>query len=112
MPLNSEKLRSKLGEFSIFTLGCLVLIFTTRGVVEPPANNLIMSATSIQSFRHLECQNPSIISESIGIPNRSEKMGGKSEESQNTEHGGTESYSYRRGLLKIHYSFREGFKNQ
>ena len=30
----------------------------------PPANNLIMSGTSIQSFRHFEHQNPSIISES------------------------------------------------
>ena len=28
-------------------------------------------------FRHLQCQNPSIISESIGIPNGSEKMGKK-----------------------------------
>ena len=53
------------------------------------ANNLIMSGTSIRSFRHLECQNPSIISESIGIPNGSEKMG-KKVRSRNggTEHGG------------------------
>ena len=43
----------------------------------PPANNLNMSGTSIWSFRHLECRNPSIISESIGIPNGSEKMGKK-----------------------------------
>ena len=70
-------LRSKSRKFSIFTQGCLVPIFTTRGVVAPPGNNLIMSATSIRSFRHLECQNPSIISESIGIPNGSEKMGKK-----------------------------------
>merc|ERR1712089_39683 len=76
-PLNSAKSRSKLREFSIFTQGCLVLIFTTRGVVAPPANNLIILGTSIQSFRHLECQNPSIISESIGIPNGSEKTGKK-----------------------------------
>ena len=48
-------------KFSIFTQGCLVQIFTTRGVVEPPANNLIMSGTLIQSFIHLEHQNPSII---------------------------------------------------
>ena len=35
--------------------------------------------------------------ESIGIPNGSEKIGGKSEETE--EHGGTEeSYSYRRGF--------------
>ena len=43
----------------------------------PPANNLIMSATLIRSFRHLECQNPSIISESIGMPNGSKKTGKK-----------------------------------
>ena len=32
----------------------------------PPENNLFMSGTSIRSFRHLEHQNPSIISEDIG----------------------------------------------
>ena len=32
---------------------------------------------SIQSFRHIECQNLSIISESIGIPYRSKKIGKK-----------------------------------
>ena len=53
-------------KFSIFTQGCLVQIFTTRGVVVPPENNLIMSGTSIRLFRHLEHQNPSIISEDIG----------------------------------------------
>ena len=57
----------------------------------PPANNLIMLGTSIRSFRHLECQNPSIISESIGIPNESKKMEKK------VRRNGTESYSYRRG---------------
>ena len=31
----------------------------------PPANNLIMSGTSIRLFRHLEHQNPSIISGDI-----------------------------------------------
>ena len=53
-------------KFSIFTQGCLVQIFTTRGVVAPPANNLIMSGTLIQSFRHLGHQNLSIISGDIG----------------------------------------------
>ena len=77
VPLNSAKSRSKFCQFSIFTQGCLVPIFTTRGIVAPPANNLIMSVTLIQSFRHLECQNPSIISESIGIPNGSKKQGKK-----------------------------------
>ena len=66
MPLNSAKLQLKLCEFSIFTLGCLVQIFTTRGVVAPPANNFIMLGNSIWSFRHLEHQNPSIISGDIG----------------------------------------------
>ena len=56
----------KVAQNLIFTQGCLVQIFTTRGVVAPPANNLIMSGTSIRSFRHLEHQNPSIISEDIG----------------------------------------------
>ena len=41
------------------------------------ANDPIMKKRSIQSFRHLECQNLSIISESIGIPNGSKKMGKK-----------------------------------
>ena len=61
----------------------------------PPENNLIMSATLIQLCRHLECQNPSIISEYIGIPNGSEKIGKK-------VRNGTESYSYRRGLHNVH----------
>ena len=56
-----------------------------------PADDPIMLARLIRSFRHLECQNPSIISESIGIPNGSEKMGNKSEEEQrNTERRNTE----------------------
>ena len=49
-----------------------------------------MSETSIRSFRHLECQNPSIISESIGIPNGSEKTGKKVRNGGMEEHGGTE----------------------
>ena len=59
MPINSVKWQSKLCEFSIFTQGCLVQIFTTRGVVVPLENNLIMSGTSIWLFRHLEHQKPS-----------------------------------------------------
>ena len=54
-----------------------------------------MSETLIRSFRHLECQNPSIISQSIGIPNGSEKMGKKV---RNTEHGGG---TRRRNLIHI-----------
>ena len=52
--------------FSFFTQGCLVQIFTTWGVVAPPANSLIMSGTLIHSFRHLEHQTLSIISGDIG----------------------------------------------
>ena len=36
----------------------------------PPANNVIMSGTSTRSFRHLEHQNPSIISGDIGRARR------------------------------------------
>ena len=66
LPLDNVKLLSKLRKFSIFTQGCLVQIFTTTGVVVPPANNLIMSGTAIHSIRHLEHQNPAIISGDIG----------------------------------------------
>ena len=46
---------------STFHQVSLVPLFTTRGVVEPPENDLIISETSIRSFRQLEHQNPSII---------------------------------------------------
>ena len=63
----------------------------------PPENNLIMLRTSIQLFRHLEHQNTSIISESIGIPNGSKKIGKKVRRNGGTRRNGMESYSYRRG---------------
>ena len=44
----------------------LVPFLATKETLAPPENNLIMSGTSKQSFRHLEHQNPSIISEDIG----------------------------------------------
>ena len=66
----------------------------------PPANNLIISGTSIRSFRHLECQNPSIISESIGIPNGSKKMGKK----VRSRNGGTEE----RNLIHIEEDMQGG----
>ena len=44
----------------------LVPFLATKEAVAPPENNLIMSGTSIWSFKHLEHQNPSIISEDIG----------------------------------------------
>ena len=40
----------------------------TREALGPPANDPIMLERSIQLFRHLKCQNPPIISDSIGIP--------------------------------------------
>ena len=43
-----------------------VLFLVSRKGVALLANDLIMLGTSIRSFRHLEHQNPSIISEDIG----------------------------------------------
>ena len=42
----------------------LVPIFATKELVAPLVNDLIMLERLIQLFRHLEHQNPSIISES------------------------------------------------
>ena len=50
------------------------------------ANDPILWGRSIGSFRHLECQNLSIISDSIGIPRWLQKKAKKSEEEE-------ESYS-------------------
>ena len=61
----------------------LVPFLATKEALAPLANVPIMSRRSIRSFRHLECQNPSIISESIGIPNGSKKMGKKVRRSRN-----------------------------
>ena len=61
----------------------------------PHAKDPIMSGISIWLFRHLECQNPTIISDYIGIPRCLKKLG-KSEEQEWI--GGMESYSYRRRL--------------
>ena len=56
----------------------------------PLVNDPIMQKRSIWSFRYLECQNPSFISDSMGIPNEGRKSEKMSEEL-------AESYSYRRG---------------
>ena len=48
----------------------------------PLPNHPIMSGISIGLFRHLEHQNLSIISDYIGIPNRSKKNGEKSKEQE------------------------------
>ena len=44
----------------------LVQFLATMEAVALLANDPIMSGRSIRSFRHLQCQNPSIISDSIG----------------------------------------------
>ena len=72
----------------------------TREAVVPPADDPIMSVKSILLFRYLKCQNPSIISDSIGIPHGGEKSGKMSEEQEEQEMA-AESYSYRRGYLYI-----------
>ena len=58
------------------------------------ANDPIMLERFIWSLRHLECQNLSLISDSIGIPNGGEKSGKISEEQ---EQESAESYLCRRG---------------
>ena len=62
----------------------------------PLVNDPIMSGRSIRPFRHLECQNPSFISDFVGIPNGGHKIGKISEEEQEQEES-AESNSYRRG---------------
>ena len=57
-----------------FNQSCFVQLFTTRRVVVPPENYLILWGTSICSFRHLEHHNPSIISDFIG--SRGKNWGG------------------------------------
>ena len=52
-------------------------------------NDPIMLGRLIWLFRHLECQNPSIISDSIGIPNGSEKWEKSEQELEEEE---SESY--------------------
>ena len=57
------------GDDFIYSSGIFFLVpfLATMEAVGLLPNDLIMSGTSIQSFRHLEHQNPSIISEDIGI---------------------------------------------
>ena len=50
--------------------------------VAPHANDPIMSGRLIQLFRHLEHQNPSIISDSIGRARMAAKKQEKSEEEE------------------------------
>ena len=51
----------------------------------PPANNVIMSGTSTRSFRHLEHQNPSIISGDIGKARRVQQFQNETEERNGME---------------------------
>ena len=60
----------------------LVKFLATKGALVPLASYPIMLERSIRSFRHLECQNLSIMSDSIGIPNGSKKNGKMSEEQE------------------------------
>ena len=73
------------GDDFIYSSGIIFLVpfLATMEAVALLANDLIMSGTSIRSFRHLEHQNPSIISEDIGrarqratIPERRSQIGG------------------------------------
>ena len=53
-----------------------------------PADDPIMMGRSLWLFRHLECQNLSIISDSGRIPNGGEKNGNMSEEEEQEENRG------------------------
>ena len=72
----------------IYSSGIIFLVpfLTTMEAVALLANDLILSATSIRSFRHLEHQNPSIISEDIGRARMVQQLqrigGGGSEEEE------------------------------
>ena len=52
----------------------LVPILATKEALAPLAHGPIIWGRLIQSFRHLECQNLSIISDSIGSPRWLQKM--------------------------------------
>ena len=49
----------------LLEFSCLVLFFAAKENLESLANYPIMYERSIRPFRHLECQNPSIILDSI-----------------------------------------------
>ena len=71
-----------------------VLILATTKVLALLTRDPIILGRSIWSFWHLECLNPSIISDSIGIHRWLRKMSEEQEEQEQ------ESYSYRRGYLQ------------
>ena len=57
------------GDDFIVSSGIIFLVpfLATKETLVPLANDPIMKKRSIRLFRHLEFQNPSIISEDIGI---------------------------------------------
>ena len=57
----------------------LIIFLATRELVAPLANDPIMSGRLIQSFRHLELQKPSIISDSIDRARYGNNSGGTEE---------------------------------
>ena len=74
----------------------LVPILANKETLALLAPGPIIWRRSLWSFRHLECQNPSIISDSIGIPKWLQKNAKKSEQEEEYEKE-QESYSYIRG---------------
>ena len=95
---------------STFHQVSLVPLFTTRGVVAPPENDPIMLGTSIRSFRHLEHQNPSIISDSIGrarmvqqFQRRSRRIGGVGSEEEDQRRRSTVVLEDRMYCNVLHY---------
>ena len=86
------------GDDFIYSSGIIFLVpfLATMEAVAPPENNLIMSGTSIRSFRHLEHQNLSIISEDIG---RNRWLQKKVRSRRSRSRRSRKSYSYRRGFF-------------
>ena len=70
----------------IYSSGIIFLVpfLATMEAVALLANDLIMSGTSIWSFRHLEHQNPSIISEDIGRASGVQQFRNGTEERRHT----------------------------
>ena len=69
----------------------LVPFLATKETLVPLANDPIMQKRLIWSFRHLECRNPSIISEDIGRARMVQQFQNGTEE----QNGGTEERNRR-----------------
>ena len=83
---------------------CLVQFLATKETLAPFANDPIMKKRSIQLFRHLECQNPSIISEDIGrarMVQQFRKNRGMDEQKNRTEWKNGTEYCCLRGYDRI-----------